>query len=320
MARKPVAVIYGGVVADEPLELYSKTYGADSMFDTARAYGPSEGNLGSSGWSKKVKIATKVFPMKRGGLMPAEIEASFAESLKQLQLESVDLFYVHWPDRSVPVETWLKAFDALHKAGKFKEFGLSNFAAWEVVTVVETAERLGLVKPTVYQGVYNLIDRSAEDELFPCLKKYGIRFYAYSPLAGGLLSSRYLGFTAASPVIPGSRFEIISAFKDRYWKDPFFDALRSLAKAAEKAGCGIEEACIRWLAWHSDLDGSKGDGYILGSSKPESAVANIEASKKGPLPAEVAAEMEKIWSESLSGVAEPYFMSFRNGKLVYSDP
>jgi aflatoxin B1 aldehyde reductase len=69
----------------------------------------------------------------------------------------------------VPPEVFLPAIDALHKAGKIKSFGLSNFAAWEVVQICELADKLGTIKPTVYQGVYNLIDRTAEDELFPCL-------------------------------------------------------------------------------------------------------------------------------------------------------
>ena len=60
--------------------------------------------------------------------------------------------------------------------------------SWEVAEIVGICERRGFRKPTVYQGIYNLLDRTAEGELFPCLRKFGIRFYVYSPLAGALLT------------------------------------------------------------------------------------------------------------------------------------
>jgi len=64
-----------------------------------------------------------------------------------------------------------------------QEFGLSNFNAWEVAEIATLSSERGWLKPTVYQGVYNAIERGIEAELFPCLRKFGLRFYAYSPLA-----------------------------------------------------------------------------------------------------------------------------------------
>jgi hypothetical protein len=81
---------------------------------------------------------------------------------------------------------------------------------------------------------------------------------------------------------------------------------------------GIEEASYRWLNWHSGLDGEKGDGYILGSSNPESAISNIGYSTGGPLPEEVVAVIEKVWKDERKGVGESYYMPF--SRVVATDP
>jgi aflatoxin B1 aldehyde reductase len=76
-------------------------------------------------------------------------------------------------------------------AGKFKRFALSNYAAWEVMEIYHICKQRGFVLPTVYQGMYNALTRDVERELFPCLRRLGMSFYAYNPLAGGLLTGRY---------------------------------------------------------------------------------------------------------------------------------
>lgn len=79
----------------------------------------------------------------------------------------------------------------LYKAGYFSRFGISNYSAWEVAQICELCDRYNWKKPDVYQGCYNALQRTVEPELFPCLRKYGISFYAFSPLAGGLLTGKY---------------------------------------------------------------------------------------------------------------------------------
>ena len=93
------------------------------------------------------------------------------------------MWYLHGPDRSTPFEVTLKAVDELHKEGKFKRFGISNFMSWEVAEIVTICRQHGYIQPTVYQGYYNAIQRKVEPELFPCLRKFGISFYAFSPRA-----------------------------------------------------------------------------------------------------------------------------------------
>ena len=109
-------------------------------------------------------------------------------SLEALGRDSVDIFYLHKPDPRTPFEEQIRTCNELHKEGKFKELGLSNFAAWQVVQICEFCARNDLISPTVYQGMYNPLARKVEEELVPALRAYGIRFFAYNPLAGGLLA------------------------------------------------------------------------------------------------------------------------------------
>ena len=106
----------------------------------------------------------------------------------------------------------------MHKEGKFIELGLSNFSAWETMEVWHICDKNGFVKPTVYQGMYNAIARQVERELFPALKRHGIRFLCYNPLAAGLLTGKH----DFSKEPSDGRFKNNSMYMDRYWKKEYF--------------------------------------------------------------------------------------------------
>jgi aflatoxin B1 aldehyde reductase len=153
------------------------------------------------------------------------------KSLESLKTDKIDMWYLHAPDRSVPYETTLREINNLHKEGYFRRFGISNYAAWEVVQIWEICDRNGWIKPVVYQGVYNALQRSVEPELFPALRKYGIAFFAFNPLAGGYLTSRYTRdqLTSDTGIEDGSRFDPKrnqgQNYRRRYWNEKYFDAL-----------------------------------------------------------------------------------------------
>ncbi|KAI9445604.1 NADP-dependent oxidoreductase domain-containing protein, partial [Lactarius indigo] len=112
----------------------------------------------------------------------ARLKELVQESVIALNGVKIRTLYLHKPDRSVPFAETVGAIDELHKQGTFESFGLSNYPSWR--WVIATICRLnGYVAPTVYQGIYNFIDRVNEAELFPCLRRFGIRFAAFSPLA-----------------------------------------------------------------------------------------------------------------------------------------
>jgi aflatoxin B1 aldehyde reductase len=145
-----------------------------SEIDTARAYigGEQEAWTKEAGWKQRgLSVSTKIWPVFRGMHNKANIEATLNKSLAELDTNSVDIFYLHAPDRSVPFEETLEACNKLYQEGKFKKLGLSNYAAWEVAEIWNVANERGWVKPTVYQAMYNAITRMIDDELVPCCRK-----------------------------------------------------------------------------------------------------------------------------------------------------
>lgn len=140
--------------------------------DTSRVYGDgsSEEYLGLLKWQDRgLVLDTKFYPNVRGflgrpqsHLTPKDMRAGLEASLKALKTDSVDLWYLHAPDRSVPIEETLKAVYELGKEGKFRRWGISNFMAWEVAQICELCNANGWPKPEVYQGVYNALHRTVE--------------------------------------------------------------------------------------------------------------------------------------------------------------
>lgn len=128
--------------------------------DTARIYvgGEQEAFTAQAGWKNRAfKIATKWYPRTPGDHKPEVLRQNLEKSLKELQTDCVDIFYLHAADRSVPFAETLEAVNQLHKEGKFVELGLSNYTAFEVAEIVTMCHERGWVRPTIYQGMYNAI-------------------------------------------------------------------------------------------------------------------------------------------------------------------
>lgn len=239
---------------------------------------------------------------------PAELREAFFESLKALNTDKVDLWYLHAPDRQTPYEETLEEVNKLYNEGRFKRFGLSNYPAWEVAQICEIAIRNGWKKPDVYQGVYNAIHRTVEPELFPCLRHYGIAFYAYNPLGGGYLTDKYERATKEHE--EGSRFDPQRAqgahYRRRYWNDAYFDALDIIRPVAKKLGMTTAEAAVRWCNHHSLMKAEYGDAIIIGASSAKQLEENLESLEKGPLPEEMVKAFEEGWM-AVKGVCSTYF-------------
>ena len=252
-------------------------------------------------------LSTKVNPRITGRLDADAAYMQVTESLQRLGRESVDTIYLHFPDPATPVEGVLAAMTDLHDQGKFTELGLSNFPAWMIADVCRLCEINGWVKPTVFQGGYNPLARNAEAELFDCLHYFGIRFYAFNPLAGGILSGKYKSFDEE----PGEgRFTNRPNYRGRYWKKSYFEALDLIRGAAEAHGISVIEATYRWLAFHSALDGSRGDGILIGASKLHHLKSNLQAFEGGPLPEDMIGVFEQAW-EIARPDAPKYFTLYK---------
>ncbi len=128
--------------------------------DTARVYvgGKQEAFTAAARWKERgLTLATKWYPRQPGAHKPAVLKEQVNTSLKELQTDCVDIFYLHAADRSVPFEETLEAVNELHKEGKFVQLGLSNYTAFEVAEIVITCKERGWVRPSIYQGMYNAI-------------------------------------------------------------------------------------------------------------------------------------------------------------------
>jgi len=289
---------FGESVFSPDVEAFINTFLGEGYteLDTAYVYndGKCERLLGEA-LPKAVapySIATKVNPRISGKLDGAAAYKQVNESLERLKLKSVDLVYLHFPDPATPAEDVLEAMADLHRQGKFRELGLSNFPAWMAADAWHLCDKNGWVKPTVYEGMYNPLTRNAERELNACLDRFGMRYYAYNPLCGGLLTGRYGKFEEAPT---DGRFTHRPGYLNRYWKKSYFDAVEILKAACEKEGITTVEATYRWLSHHSMLKEERGDGIIIGASKLSHLMQNMETMKAGPLPESILKAFTEAW-------------------------
>ncbi|MBR3183971.1 MAG: aldo/keto reductase [Firmicutes bacterium] len=279
--------------------------------DTAYVYndGDCERLLGEvlPNLDRPYRIATKVNPRISGKLDADAAYKQVNESLERMRIPSVDTVFLHFPDPATPVESVLGAMADLHDQGKFRELGLSNFPAWMVADVWHICDKNGWVKPTVFEGIYNPLTRKAETELNACLDAFGMRFSAYNPLCGGLLTGRYGRFEDAPD---DGRFTHRPNYQKRYWKKSFFDAVDLIKNAAGKYGISPIEATYRWMVYHSMLNGERGDAVLIGASKLSHLIQNMETLKAGPLPEDVITAFEDAWLIA-KGDSPEYFTLYK---------
>jgi len=232
-------------------------------------------------------------------------------------VDNCDILYLHAPDHNTNLSETLETCDKLHKLGKFKELGISNYSAWQVSEIVNLCKQNGWVQPTVYQGMYSAITRQVESELFPCLRYYGIRFYAFSPLGGGILTGKWkyddlknggdknqTRFTGKDP-----HFGEFAAkmYQNRYWFTEHFEALENLKGLLKdiypNENVSIAEAAYRWMYHHSGL--VEGDAVIVGASSIDQLKINLKNAEKGVLDDRVV-EFFEAWWKNTSHLCPPY--------------
>ena len=143
--------------------------------------------------------------------------------------------------------------NAFHKECLFNHFGLSNYMSQEVAKNCEICEKNWWIKPAVYQGIYHALQRRVEDELFPCLRHYSISLYAFQPLAGGFLTSRYT--RQQESFKPSSQFDPnllqVTLHRGRYWNNAYFDGLDIIRLATGKHGLTVAEVASGCIEHHS---------------------------------------------------------------------
>ncbi len=268
-----------------------------TFFDTADAYnkGVSEEILGKAlrGRRDEVVVATKVFnPMGPGendrGLSRRHILKAVDDSLRRLSMDYVDLYQLHQPDYTTPLEESLGALDELVRSGKVRYAGVSNYAAWQICRALWICDRRDWHPIVSVQPMYNLIARGIEQELLPMCREFGLGTLVYNPLAGGLLTGKH---TKGTKPDEDTRFGRKEMYRGRYWHDRLFDAVSRLGEVADKAGISLVELSLRWLLSQPDVS-----CIILGASSPAQLDQNLAACS-GPLPEDVLEGCDAVWDE-----------------------
>jgi aryl-alcohol dehydrogenase-like predicted oxidoreductase len=263
---------------------------------SARTQGRTETFLGS--WLARrprgnLVIATKVAgPGRRdwirGGrtdLTRDVIAEAVDTSLARLRIDYIDLYQIHWPQRNVPlfgatefdptresegpgIAEQVEAMAALIKAGKIRYYGLSNETAWGVTEFRRIAREIGVPGPVTLQNSYSLVSRTVESQLSEVLYRERMSLLAYSPLAGGMLTGKYLA--GARP--PQSRFALFDNFSLRFRKPLVHEAVEAYADLAKRRGITLTQLALGYVASRWYLGAA-----IIGATTIEQLAEDIAA-------------------------------------------
>jgi len=289
-----LSAFYGAIVSDEErLKFLDALYASGCTFwDTADLYGDSEELLGK--WFKKSGKRDEIFLATKFGITPKGVNGTpeycreaFEKSLKRLGVDSVELYYLHRADKTVPIEKTVEAMAEFVKAGKIKYLGLSECSA-------DTLRRAHAVHPiSAFQVEYSPFTLDIEDEKIGLLKtcrELGITVIAYSPLGRGLLTGQY---KSPDDFEEGDRRRIFPRFS----KENFPKVLQltdGLKKIGEKENATASQVALAWLL-------AQGDDIIPipGTRKTKYLEENLGALKVHLTPA----DLQQVRAEALNADA-----------------
>lgn len=224
-----------------------------NLFDTADAYsdGASEKILGEAlkGRRDKVLISTKAaFEMGKGpndkGTSRYHLIKACEASLKRLQTDYIDLYFMHGFDALTPVDETLEALNHLVQSGKILYIGCSNFSGWHVMKSISLSEKNGLARYVTYQGYYSLIGRDYEEELMPLAMDQGLGLMVWSPLGWGRLTGKIL----RGHPLPEGRIKSGGAFGGPPVEDSYlYKVTDALEEISQETGKTIPQIALNWL-------------------------------------------------------------------------
>jgi len=238
----------------------------------------------------------------RGGRtdLTREVIAEAVEtSLKRLQIDCIDLYQIHWPQRNVPnfgaaafdptkekpgpsIHEQVEGMAALIAAGKIRYYGVSNESAWGVCEFRHAARELGAPGPITIQNSYSLVSRNVDNDLAEVLFRERMSLLAYSPLAGGMLSGKYLGEAQPS----NTRFTLFDGLGIRFRKPMVREAIAEYVALAKQRGLSPVQLALGYVK----------SRWFLGASI-------IGATSMAQLTEDIAAAQLELDAETLSAIA-----------------
>jgi aryl-alcohol dehydrogenase-like predicted oxidoreductase len=248
-----------------------------NMLDSANSYqqGRSEEAIGAAlkgRWDKFVVASKFYFPVGQGtndrGTSRYHLMNAVEASLRRLQTDHIDLYYIHRWDPSVPIEETLRALDDLIRLGKIRYIGASDFAAWQLARANLLAEVRGWTPCVVLQSEYHLLNRAVESEVLPYCQAHNVGFIPYFPLAGGFLTGKY---KRGEPAPAGSRGES-SEYVQQYMTDSTYNLIDQLTGWAAARERGLNELAQAWLMAQPQVC-----SVISGATKLDQMLSNVKA-------------------------------------------
>jgi len=249
-----------------------------TLFDTADSYGQakSEEFLGKAlqGRRHEAVVATKfASPMGEGphtsGASRKYIMTAVEASLRRLGTDYIDLYQLHRPDPSTPIEETLRALDDLIRAGKVRYVGNSNFSGWQIADADWMARELGAHRFVSAQNEWNMLTRHAEREVIPACERFGLGMLPFFPLASGMLTGKYRRGEAPGE---GTRLQSWGPRAAGILNDKNFDKVERLEAYAIERGHTLVELAFSWLAAHPVTA-----SVIAGATTPEQVAQNARA-------------------------------------------
>jgi len=203
----------------------------------------------------------------QSGASRRHIMAAVEASLKRLNTDRIDLYFIHAFEASTPLESTLRAFDDLVTQGKILYPAVSNFAAWQIAKALGISAKEGWARFECIQPMYNLVKRQVEVEILPLAESEKLGVIPYSPLGGGLLTGKY----GVSRRPESGRVVENAMYKIRYGEEWMFDTAEKFSAFAQDNGYDPAALAVAWTAAHpaitAPIIGARNLSQLEGSIK-----------------------------------------------------
>jgi aryl-alcohol dehydrogenase-like predicted oxidoreductase len=269
-----------------------------TFFDTANSYvgGVSETMLGNAVKERRgdAVIASKFFNPMGGrpndsGMSRLHIKQQVEASLKRLQTDYIDVYYIHHVDHQTPLEEMLRALDDLVRQGKVLYTGCSNYEAWRLMEALWISDSKGWARFDCYQPQYSLVVRDIDEEIVPACEAKGLGVVAWSPLASGYLAGKY---TPGSLKVQGTRSAEGWGFQNRFFSPNHAEILQTLLNIARELDRSPAQVALRWV-----MDQPFMTSAIVGARNAEQLRETLAAGG-WRLPDEARARLDKVSAQA----------------------